>query len=54
MPFLFIDQYNYNQPPLSIKGSHLRKHVTPQIPFWILGAVLFGEKNEKINSCVNF
>jgi len=52
MLFLFIDQYDYKQPPKSSGGANLRKHVTPQTPcrlrrlfcFYYLGQECLREK----------
>ncbi len=52
MLFLFIDQYNYNQPPLSLRGATCKARYSIDT-FWILGAVLFsgkgGESDEMSN-----
>jgi len=39
--FLFIDQHNYNQPPISLREPTCRKSTLPQATLGIAEAILF-------------
>ena len=54
MFFLFVDQYNYNQPPKSLREPTCRKSTLPHDTLGIAEALLFlvkgGEKEVKVET----